>query len=139
MCIAQAIRITPARIRCSVPAMIEAVLGFGCSVEVDDHFQASLSCPIDRSIEIRSCALCVWTPRCHITPVPDRNSYEVEASVFDLPKVVERDEVVPVGFEDVGTSLLSDLLAERPFVNNRVVGCAVALEDGRRDEAVSLE
>jgi hypothetical protein len=48
-------------------AVIEAVLGFGCAMKIDDDLQTSLSRPIDGGVEIWGCACSVRAPRLHIT------------------------------------------------------------------------
>jgi hypothetical protein len=136
MCIAKAVGIAPARSRCSMPAVIEAILRLGCAVEIDDDFQASQSRPVNGSIKVRSSSLYIRAPRGDIAPVSNGNAYEIEARVLDLPEIVERHEALPMGFEDFATGLLSKLLAQRPLVNDRIVRCAVTLKDGRCDEAV---
>jgi hypothetical protein len=138
MSVAETITVTPAWAIGSVTAVIKAVLGLGRTVEVDDDFQTCLSRPVDCGIDIRSRSLRIWAPRVHVAPVSDRNAHQVEAGVLDLPEVVERRKAVPVGFEDVDTGLLSELLAQSPLIDDGPFCCAVTLEDRRRNEPGGL-
>jgi hypothetical protein len=138
MCVAKAICITPAGNRGPVTAVIEPVLRLWCAVEVDDHLQASLSCPVDRRINIRSSTLCVRSPRIHVAPVSNGYAHQIEASILDFPEVIERHETVPMRFEHISASLLTDLLTQSPFIDDGIIGCTVTLEDGGCNEAAGV-
>lgn len=136
MSVAKTISIAPARRRCPVAAVVEAILRLGCTVEVDDYFQASLSRPANGGLKIRGGALRVGTPGSHVTPVADGYAHKVETSVLDLPEVVESYKAVPMRFEHIGTGLLPNLLAKCPLIDDGRVRCAVTFENGGRDKTV---
>lgn len=107
-------------------------------MQIDHHFQSSLSSPVDRGIDVRSGPLCIRTPRLDIAPITYRNAHQIEAGILDLPKVVKRHEAVPVRFEDRGTLVLSDRLAQSPLIDDGIVGSAVTLEDGWCNKPISV-
>lgn len=88
----------------------------------------------DHESSVRCGSLCVGSPWSDVAPISDGNAYDVEAGVLDLPEVVERDKIVPMRLQNIRTGLLSDLLAQRPLIDDGRLGSTVALKDGRGDE-----
>lgn len=137
--VAETIGITPAGSSCAVATMIEAILGFGCPVEINDDLQSGLPRPANSCIKIRSSSLCIWTPGFHVGPVPNGNANDVEAGVLDLPEVVQRYKAVPMWFQCIIASLFAQLLAQGPFIVDLRIGAAILFEYGWSNEALQDE
>lgn len=107
-----AIALAPLRRRDLVPAVIEAVLRLWRAVKIDNDFEADLSCPTDRFVEIWS-GTEMWVPTSciEVRPIADWDPNGVEACIFNFLKVTECDKTVPMRFERIITALLSKLEA----------------------------
>jgi hypothetical protein len=105
-------------------------------VQVNDNFESSVARPSDSLIEVGCSTLGERTPWLDVGPVTNRDTNKVEAGIANLLEVLEGDEVVPMGLECIVAALLAELLAESPFVDDRVARIAVRLENGRSDEPV---
>lgn len=134
--VAKTVSIAPARNRGPVAGMIKAVLRLGCAVKIDHYLQASLSRPINCSVQIRGGALSIRSPWIDVAPVPNWNADQIEASFLDLPEVVKRHEAVPMRLEDIGTVLLADFLAQSPLIDDGPVVRAMTLKNGRCNETM---
>jgi len=64
---AQTLGIAPGWPRCCVAAVIKAVLGFGCAVEIDDDFETGLARLVDCGVEVGSGTGDVRAPGLHVT------------------------------------------------------------------------
>lgn len=96
MGVAEAISIAPIRIRCLVPAMVEAVLRLRGAMKVNDNLQASAPRPVNGSVKIGRRSFDIRAPRLDEAPVSYWNAYNVEACILDLLKVIKGYEVIPV-------------------------------------------
>jgi len=132
--VCKAVCIAPARVLKPLTAVVESVLALWCAVQVDDDFESSLARPSDGLVEAGCSTLGERTPWLDVRPVTNRDTNEVEAGIADLLEVLEGDEVVPVRLEGIIAALFAELLAESPFVVDRVLRIAMRLKDRRGNE-----
>ena len=96
-CAVNCVSLLPARFRHLLARVVEAILGAGSAVEIDDDFHADLTCPVDTLLEELRCALRVWRVGVIERPVSNRDSDHVEATVSDLLKIRKLHPFLPVG------------------------------------------
>jgi hypothetical protein len=117
-------------------AVVEAVLAPGRGVQVEQHAQPELGCPVEHAVHdvdapfderMASHAVLrmvgIWRPQ---DPMPDRQAHGVDADRSKPRDVLARDEAVPMGPQP-GRSLASQLGAPCGLV-----GCLEPVEQARR-------
>lgn len=63
---AQTVGVAPGWPICCMATVIEAVLGLGCTMEINDDLQTSRSRPVDCSVEILSCTSGIGAPGLYV-------------------------------------------------------------------------
>jgi len=112
------VALLPAR-RGLLARVVEAVLRAWGAVQVDDDFDADLTCPLDTLLEVVGRTFGIRRVGVVKGPVSYGDSDEVEAASLDLLEVLERHPVVPVRLQDLVVSGLgSEFLCKSVLVDD---------------------
>lgn len=117
-----------------VPAVVEPVLGFRRAVQINDDLDPRFPGPLDGFVEIFGRSKSVWFANIDIRPIPNRNSYDVEARIHEFLKIGKAHKAVPVGVEYAPATVLAEVFTQRPLIVDSEVLGAMLPENGRCDE-----